>query len=88
MQDGVPLQPKENMLTMDEIVRVANLFVRNGVRKIRLTGGEPTLRKDLAGEDGGMGIVSFSRCTMHILLTYPPVIKPAWLRCLASNRSE
>jgi hypothetical protein len=43
------------MLTMDEIVRVADLFVRNGVRKIRLTGGEPTLRRDLNGENGGMG---------------------------------
>jgi len=34
-------------LTFDEIERLAKLFVSIGVRKIRLTGGEPLLRKDL-----------------------------------------
>ncbi|GAA5985017.1 hypothetical protein JCM5350_003315 [Sporobolomyces pararoseus] len=46
-EDGVPLLPKDNLLTTDEVERVAKLFVENGVRKIRLTGGEPTVRKDL-----------------------------------------
>jgi len=45
--EGAPLSPKENLLTTDEIVRLAGLFVQNGVKKIRLTGGEPTVRKDL-----------------------------------------
>lgn len=45
--EGAPLSPKENLLTTDEIIRIARLFVANGVRKIRLTGGEPTIRKDL-----------------------------------------
>lgn len=36
--------PKEELLTFDEIVRVATLFARLGVRKIKLTGGEPLLR--------------------------------------------
>jgi len=44
---GVPLLPKEDLLTTDEIERVAKLFISNGVKKIRLTGGEPTVRKDL-----------------------------------------
>ena len=35
------------LLTFDEIERLAKLFVSIGVRKIRLTGGEPLLRKDL-----------------------------------------
>ncbi|PFL58473.1 GTP 3',8-cyclase MoaA [Bacillus cereus] len=38
----------EFLLTFDEIERLAKLFVSVGVRKIRLTGGEPLLRKDLA----------------------------------------
>ncbi|TKH18149.1 GTP 3',8-cyclase MoaA [Bacillus wiedmannii] len=38
----------EFLLTFDEIERLAKLFVSIGVRKIRLTGGEPLLRKDLA----------------------------------------
>ncbi|MGX5518140.1 GTP 3',8-cyclase MoaA [Bacillus cereus] len=37
----------EFLLTFDEIDRLAKLFVSIGVRKIRLTGGEPLLRKDL-----------------------------------------
>src|SRR5262249_10711907 len=34
-------------LTFEEIARIARAFVRHGVRKIRLTGGEPLLRRDL-----------------------------------------
>lgn len=45
--DGVPLQPKSNLLTTDEIQYLARLFVEQGVRKIRLTGGEPTVRRDI-----------------------------------------
>lgn len=46
-EEGVQLQPNDKLLTSDEIVRIANLFAINGVDKIRLTGGEPTIRKDL-----------------------------------------
>lgn len=45
--DGVQLTPKQQVLTNDEIYYIARLFVREGVRKIRLTGGEPTVRKDI-----------------------------------------
>lgn len=45
--EGVPLNPKSKLLTTDEIVTLANFFVAEGVTKIRLTGGEPTLRPDL-----------------------------------------
>ncbi|PFA20856.1 MULTISPECIES: GTP 3',8-cyclase MoaA [Bacillus cereus group] len=38
---------EEFLLTFDEIERLAKLFVGMGVKKIRLTGGEPLLRKDL-----------------------------------------
>jgi GTP 3',8-cyclase len=39
--------PREQLLTFEEITRLAGLFVEAGVRKIRLTGGEPLLRRDL-----------------------------------------
>lgn len=45
--DGVELTPSPELLSKDEIVRLANLFVNCGVNKIRLTGGEPTIRKDI-----------------------------------------
>lgn len=39
--------PHDALLTFEEITRVARLFVAHGVRKLRLTGGEPLLRKHL-----------------------------------------
>ncbi len=39
--------PRAMLLSFDEIARVARIGVENGLRKIRLTGGEPLLRKDL-----------------------------------------
>lgn len=39
--------PKEKILTFEEIARVASVMCRLGVRKVRLTGGEPLLRRDL-----------------------------------------
>ena len=46
-KDGVPLSHRDNLLTNEEIIRLSRLFVQSGITKIRLTGGEPTLRKDL-----------------------------------------
>ncbi|KAB2895683.1 MAG: GTP 3',8-cyclase MoaA [Burkholderiaceae bacterium] len=39
--------PHSALLSFEEITRLARLFLQHGVRKIRLTGGEPLLRKDL-----------------------------------------
>lgn len=38
---------RSEILTYEEIVRLTRIFVQHGVRKVRLTGGEPTLRRDL-----------------------------------------
>ena len=46
-EEGVSLTPKDNLLSSDELLRIARLFVSEGVDKIRLTGGEPMVRKDL-----------------------------------------
>jgi cyclic pyranopterin phosphate synthase len=45
--EGVELTPAAGLLTTPEILRLARLFAAEGVTKIRLTGGEPTLRRDL-----------------------------------------
>ena len=39
--------PRSQILTYEEIVRLAAIFVRLGVEKLRITGGEPTVRRDL-----------------------------------------
>lgn len=44
--DGIALSPKVNLMTAEEIFTIAETFVKSGVDKIRLTGGEPLLRKD------------------------------------------
>lgn len=46
-EEGIPLSPAAHMLTTPEIVYLASLFVSQGVTKIRLTGGEPTVRGDI-----------------------------------------
>ena len=42
-----PIAPKEQMLSYEEIEYVCDIFVSLGIEKIRLTGGEPMLRKDI-----------------------------------------
>ncbi|XP_005553153.3 molybdenum cofactor biosynthesis protein 1 isoform X2 [Macaca fascicularis] len=46
-EEGVPLTPKANLLTTEEILTLARLFVKEGIDKIRLTGGEPLIRPDV-----------------------------------------
>ncbi|TFK30946.1 molybdenum cofactor biosynthesis prote [Coprinopsis marcescibilis] len=45
--EGIQLSPPAHILTNDEILRLASIFIKNGVSKIRLTGGEPTIRKGI-----------------------------------------
>ncbi|KAM3551535.1 hypothetical protein ARSEF4850_007813 [Beauveria asiatica] len=46
-EEGVPLSPSRELLTTPEIVMLSSVFVSQGVTKIRLTGGEPTVRRDI-----------------------------------------
>lgn len=46
-EEGVSLTPKADLLTTEEILTLAGLFVKEGVDKIRLTGGEPLIRPDV-----------------------------------------
>ena len=46
-EEGLPLVPREEILTYEEIALVARAAARAGVRHVRLTGGEPLVRPDL-----------------------------------------
>lgn len=46
-EEGVLLSPPNHLLTTPEIAYLSALFVSQGVTKIRLTGGEPTIRRDI-----------------------------------------
>lgn len=68
---GVPLTPTRRLLTTDEIERLAALLVGAGVQKIRLTGGEPLVRKDaveIAERLGQLGLRKLAMTTNGLLL--------------------
>jgi cyclic pyranopterin phosphate synthase len=44
---GYQFLDRSELLTFEEVTRVARVFVRGGVEKLRLTGGEPLLRRDI-----------------------------------------
>src|SRR5579864_2243258 len=72
-------------LSFDEIVRLARLFAQLGVRKLRLTGGEPLLRANLADLIGDLtaipGIEDIALTTNGVLLAkYAAELKAAGLK--------
>lgn len=46
-EEGILLTPHSHLLTTNEVEKLAKLFCSQGVNKIRLTGGEPLVRRDL-----------------------------------------
>jgi len=72
MEPDVRFLPRMSLLTLKEYVRVADLFQRLGVTKIRLTGGEPTLFSaldELIDELGAMGFEDMAMTTNGSLVT-------------------
>lgn len=47
MSEDMTFLPKADLLTLEELDRVASAFVRHGVRKLRITGGEPLVRRNI-----------------------------------------
>ena len=70
--EGVEWMPHDDMLSYEEIIRLCTLFARRGIRKVRLTGGEPLARKGLAQLVAGIkaidGIESIAMTTNGIAL--------------------
>ncbi|MCB9959480.1 MAG: GTP 3',8-cyclase MoaA [Rhodospirillaceae bacterium] len=49
MAENMTFLPKADLLTLEELDRLCSTFVRMGVRKLRLTGGEPLVRRGIMG---------------------------------------
>jgi cyclic pyranopterin phosphate synthase len=49
MAENMSFLPKHDLLTLEELDRVCSAFVARGVRKLRLTGGEPLVRRGIMG---------------------------------------
>jgi len=46
-EEGLEWMGREELLSYEEIVRLVGLFVQTGISRVRITGGEPTIRRDL-----------------------------------------
>lgn len=55
MAEDMTFLPKADLLSLEELERLCGAFVRKGVRKIRLTGGEPLVRRGVMGLIDGLG---------------------------------
>ena len=55
MAEDMTFLPKAEILTLEELERVSAAFVRLGVRKLRLTGGEPLVRRNIMSLFRGLG---------------------------------
>jgi len=55
MSEDMSFLPKAEILSLEELDRLASAFVRMGVRKLRLTGGEPLVRRNVTGLIASLG---------------------------------
>ncbi|MEC7947794.1 MAG: GTP 3',8-cyclase MoaA [Myxococcota bacterium] len=56
-EEGLSWMPRSELLRYEEICAVLRAFARMGVRKVRLTGGEPTLRADIESLIAGLAAI-------------------------------
>ncbi len=75
---------RDQVLTFEEITRLAKMFVAQGVKKIRLTGGEPLVRKDLPDLIAMLAAIPNLDLTMttngSLLPKFAPALKAAGLK--------
>ena len=56
MAENMTFLPKKDVLSLEELEAVTAAFIRKGVRKVRLTGGEPLVRKGIMGLVNNLGL--------------------------------
>ncbi len=83
---GVPLSPKAEVLTLEELARVVKVLRQVGVRAVRLTGGEPTVRHGLVDLVANLAELDLDDLAMttngHTLADLAPALHRAGLRRL------
>lgn len=80
-EEGIPLRPRDEFMSFEEIEIIAKKFVELGVTKIRLTGGEPLIRKDL-----NIILTKLSQLPAELAITTNGILLDKYLEpLLASN---
>lgn len=79
-ESGVLLSPKSQLMTTEEVINIATLFVKHGVTKIRLTGGEPLLRKDFPEIIAGL-----SKLPVELSMTTNGILVNRYLEALKDS---
>lgn len=81
--EGIQLLPKSHIMNYDEVFEIAKIFVDHGVKKIRLTGGEPLVRRDadkIIERLAGLGV--------ELSITTNAVIVDRFIDCFKANGIE
>jgi cyclic pyranopterin phosphate synthase len=82
-EDGVALSPKNQVLSLEEVARIVGVMALAGVRRVRLTGGEPTVRHglvDLINQLSTLGLDDLAMTTNgHTLAEIAPSLKRSGL---------
>jgi cyclic pyranopterin phosphate synthase len=69
--------PHSKLMSAQEIVKLAEVFVSLGVKKIRLTGGEPLVRKDF-----GLILEELAHLPVELTMTTNGILIPQYLEAL------
>jgi cyclic pyranopterin phosphate synthase len=69
MAEDMTFLPKSEVLSLEELERLCGAFIRKGVRKLRLTGGEPLVRKNVMSLFRGLGRQVASGALEELTLT-------------------
>ena len=87
MAEHMTFLPRKNVLSLEEIVELADIFIARGVKRIRLTGGEPLVRKGIdrlvleLGKRVGKGLDELTMTTNGTQLErYAPMLFDAGIR--------
>ncbi len=68
-EDAVPYGPRSEVLSLEEVATVCEAFARWGVERVRLTGGEPTLRRGLVDLVARLAAIPTARGRLEVVMT-------------------